>query len=220
MARLRNIPRSEVTDPLVAYVYDHRALDGTDTETTDSARFWETGVACSPDVLEHLLLGIELCNGPAIGVDPVTRDLLKARVGWLSGSRVVYEDHRHALAEMNAPADKVDGIPRWELESCYSAAERAALAYTDCLVRGDGRIPDELFELLRGHYRDKTVLEMTYVVGYFIWIARMTRALQLGVDEGREQMTEIPPAREAAPRAFETTFALPTRATLLASPQR
>src|SRR5580692_8941558 len=45
----------------------------------------------------------------------------------------------------------------------HDPAERAVLAYTDCLVYDLGRVPDELFAELQRHLDEVAIIELTYI---------------------------------------------------------
>ena len=74
MPRLRQIPRTEVTDERTLRLYDHLfgerdpvAHPGTDTGTRGD---WWTVFAGSPDVLRHAAQGFALYRDPARKIDP------------------------------------------------------------------------------------------------------------------------------------------------------
>lgn len=215
MPRIRQVPRAEVTDPVVAYVYDRR-FDGHDP-TQAPARdgtpgSWETVLAVSPDVFEHAVRGLELWRHPHLaGVDAVTRELVKARTGWAMGSRFVFSERCRALRAAGASAAKVAGVRAWEVADCWSDAERAALAYTDCLTRGAGRVPDRVFEAVRQHFGEHDLLAITYMVGMDMLIARMSRALRLESDDRDDPVATLPPSDGSALQPAGEPMALPRR---------
>jgi hypothetical protein len=74
---------------------------------------------------------------------------------------------------------------------CWTAPERAVLAYTDCLVLQLGRVPDALFAELQKHLSDEEILEFTYITCTYAMHATMTRALRLEYDDVDERVVEV-----------------------------
>ena len=77
-------------------------------------------------------------------------------------------------------------------EGTYGAAERAVLAYTDCLVYDHGRVPDELFAELQRHLDDVAILELTYITTLYFQHAVMSKALRTEFDDRDDPIVEVP----------------------------
>ena len=80
----------------------------------------------------------------------------------------------------------------------FTPAERAVLAYTDCLVLDGGRTPDGVFAALQSHLGDEEILELTYVTALYEMHATICRALRLEYDDVKEHVTEVPAPGGAA----------------------
>jgi alkylhydroperoxidase family enzyme len=95
---------------------------------------------------------------------------------------------------LDMPEAQITHIPAWSTapDGTYSAAERAVLAYTDCLVYDHGRVPDALFDELRGHLGDLEILELTYITTLYFMHAVMSRALRTEFDDRDEPIVEVP----------------------------
>lgn len=78
------------------------------------------------------------------------------------------------------------------MADCFSAIERAVLAYTDALVLQLGRVPDGVFGVLKEHLSDEEILELTYVTATYMIYAVMSRALRLEYDDWPERVVEVP----------------------------
>ena len=92
--------------------------------------------------------------------------------------------------------DKVAAIASWQVADCFSALERAVLAYTDELVLGGGRVGDATFEAVVSELGEVATIELTYAVCSYRLHATMCRALRLEYDDVDERIVEI-----AAPTA-------------------
>jgi alkylhydroperoxidase family enzyme len=89
------------------------------------------------------------------------------------------------------PNEKIAAIPAWGASDLFSPIERAVLAYTDCLVLDGGRVPDELFAVLKEHIADEGILELTYITCMYEMHATICRALHLEYDDRAEPVVEI-----------------------------
>lgn len=196
MPRLRQVPRAEASAPIVTMMYDYLFADrdpvaepGTDAGTPGD---WWTVFALVPDVLEHAVAGFGLYRSPERRLDPVLRELGQARVGWAAASTFVFSQHCKSLRSIGVDEERIAAVPHWSTAECFSPAERAVLAYTDCLALDLGRVPDGVFEALRDHLSDEEVLELTYITTLYLQHAVMSKALRTEFDDRDEPVVEVP----------------------------
>ena len=195
MPRLRQVPRSEAGAPIVTVMYD-LLFEGRDPVaepgTSDGTPGdWWTVVALVPDVLEHAVQGFGLYQSPKRLLDPVLRELAQARVGWAAGSQFVYSQHCKSLRALEVPDDVIAAVPHWPAAACFDEIQRLVLAYTDCLALDHGRVPDGLFDALRGHLGDEEIVELTYITTLYLQHAVMSRALRTEWDDRDEPVVEV-----------------------------
>ena len=196
MPRLRQVPRSEVTDELTLQMYDRLFGDrdpvanpGTATGTPGD---WWTVFALVPDVMRHAVRGFALYQSPTRSIDPVLRELGQTRAGWARGSQFVFSQHCKSCRALGIDEDKIQAIPHWTVSDCFSPVERAVLAYTDALVLDGGRVHDGVFDALRKHLTDEQILEFTYITSMYEMHATMSRALRLEFDDRDDPIVEVP----------------------------
>ena len=204
MPRLREIPKDEVTAPIVQSMYkrlfgdrDPVAEPGTATGTPGD---WWTVFANSPDVLEHATRGFGLYASPDRKVKAELRELGQTRAGWLVGSQFVFSQHCKSCRALGMSEEKIAAIPAWQVAECFSPIERALLAYTDALVSDGGRVADAVFDAMRAELSDEQILEFTYITALYEMHATMCRALRLEYDDRDEPIVEI-----AAPDDFKAS---------------
>ena len=196
MPRLRQVPKSEVTSPVVSSLYDF-LFEGRDPVSepgtwTGSPGDWWTVFALVPDVFEHAVKGFALYQSPDRALDPVLRELGQIRAGWAAGSQFVFSQHCKSLRDLGVDEEKIQSIPSWSTAACFDDTERVVLAYTDCLVYDHGRVPDELFDALRSRLGDEAVLELTYITSLYFQHAVMSRALRTEFDDRADPVVEVP----------------------------
>ncbi len=201
MPRLRQLSRAEAS-PEIREMYDllfgdRDPVEEPGTETGTPGNWW-TVFAIVPDIFAHALAGFRLDRSRRRTLDPKLRELGQIRAGWARGSQFVFSQHCKAARSVGLRDEQVEAIPAWSSADCFSAEERAVLAYTDALVLDGGRVPDDLFERLRGFLTDEQILEFTYVTMTYELHATMCRALRLEYDDVDERVVEIPAPAAAA----------------------
>lgn len=203
MPRLREIPRAEVTAPIVQAMYqrlfgpdrDPVAEPGTATGTPGD---WWTVFANSPDVMEHACRGFALYASPARKIDPRLRELGQTRAGWLVGSQFVFSQHCKSCRALGFPEEKIEALKAWAVSDLFDARERALLAYTDALVLGFGRVDDAVFDAMRAAgLDDESILEFTYITMMYTMHAVISVALKVEFDNRDDPIVEI-----AAPEGY------------------
>ena len=196
MPRLRQVPRSEADLTVVLPLYnrlfgdrDPVAEPGTATGTTGD---WWTVFALVPEIFDHAVAGFGLYGSPARRLNPQLRELGMTRAGYARGSQFVFSQHCKSSRSVGLSEDKISAIPAWSTADCYSAQERAVLAYTDCLVLEGGRVPDSVFAELKKSLSDEEILELTYTTALYDMHASMSRALRLEYDDRADPIVEVP----------------------------
>ena len=162
---------------------DRDPVDEPGTATGTPGDWW-TVVALSPDVLRHAVAGVRALPQPRTPARPGAARARPrpapggcARASSCSRSTASRAGRSASARRRSRPSRR--GRP----PTCSTTAERAVLAYTDALVRGDGRVPDALFDQLRRHLADVEILELTYITCLYEMHALMSRALRLEFDD-------------------------------------
>ncbi len=198
MPRLGQVGRDKA-HPYAAAVYsllfgdrDPVEQPGTDAGTPGN---WWTVFALVPDAFDHTSAGFQFYRSPERKLSPRLRELGQTRAGWTVGSQFVFSQHCKAMRDAGFTDEQVTAIPSWSVADCWTAAERAVLAYTDALVLQHGRVADGVFEALREHLSDEEILEFTYVTATYAMHATMSRALRLEFDDVDDPVQERPDSR-------------------------
>lgn len=210
MPRVHQVTKAEATDPTIQRYYtalfgdrDPVSQPGTSTGTRGD---WWTAFANVPDIFQHAVDGFAVYRNPARKLNPVWRELGQTRAGFNKGSQFVYSQHCKSLRGLGVADDKIAAIAHWPVATCFDEKERALLAYTDCLTLQNGRVPDEIFTVLKSFLSDFEIVEFTYITMLYDMHAVMTRALRLEFDDVDERVVEV-----AAPKDFKGADFLDTR---------
>ena len=145
-----------------------------------------------PEAFRHTTEGFRFYRSPDRKLDPKLRELGQTRAGFAVGSQFVFSQHCKASRDAGLSEEQVAAIPAWSVADCFSAIERAVLAYTDALVLQRGRVPDAVFVALRAELSDEEILELTYITCTYMMHAVMSRALRLEYDDVDERVVEVP----------------------------
>ena len=141
MPRLREIPRDEVTAPVVTMMYDFLfgerdpvAEPGTTTGTPGD---WWTVFANSPDIFEHAVQGFGIYRSSRRQLDPVLRELGQTRAGWAVGSQFVFSQHCKSCRLLGMSESKIQAIAYWQASSRTPMRSRYRVVEctTNCLLR-------------------------------------------------------------------------------------
>lgn len=202
MPRLRQVPKAEVSDPLVASIYA-RLFEGRDPvaqpgTATGTPGHWWTVLAQTPHVLEHFVLCSRMYMGEKMSLPPLLRELGQLRAGWLNGSQFVYSQHCKMARGTGMTEAQIQAIAEWQVADCFDDRQRTVLAYVDSLICQRGRLPDTLFARLKTHLSEVEIIELTYVTCCYDGYAVLTRALRLEYDDRDDPVVEI-----AAPEAYD-----------------
>jgi alkylhydroperoxidase family enzyme len=89
-------------------------------------------------------------------------------------------DIRRAVgAKQGIPAEKLEALPHYSTSDRFSARERAALSYSEAIVREDREVTDACVARLREHFSEAEVVELTFIVGYQTFASKFAKAFRL-----------------------------------------
>src|SRR6185369_6098246 len=194
MPRLRQVPRNEIHErgrPIYDMLFGARCPVAEPGTATGSPGNWWTVFAGVPDCFDHAVQGFAFYRSPRRKLDPKLRELGQIRAGYARGSRFVFSQHCKAARALGLDEARIAAIPHWQTAGVFTPAERAVLAYTDCLVLDGGRTPDGVFAALQSNLGDEEIFELTYITTLYEMHATICRALRLEYDDVEEHVTEV-----------------------------
>ena len=77
--------------------------------------------------------------------------------------------------------EECGALKDWRASGKFSDAERAALAYVDAMLAGPD-VPDDVFNVVRQHYSEREVVELSVLVGTYIMHNRIFTALKVDLE--------------------------------------
>ncbi len=118
------------------------------------------------------------------GVSGRLREIVIIRIAYVNDVPYVLGQHVPKLAEAEGMTmAECDALADWEKSDLFSDAERAALAYADAMTK-QVKVPDEIYDPLRDHYDDKTIVELSIIVGAYNMHNRVFTALRIDPEPG------------------------------------
>lgn len=110
------------------------------------------------------------------------REIVIIRIAHLHEIAYVLRQHVPKLAVAEGLSlEECDALKDWATSPFFDAAERAALAYADEMVRA-GTVSDATFAAVRAHFDERATVELTVLVGSYIMHNRVFATLQVDLE--------------------------------------
>ncbi|MFE6780289.1 carboxymuconolactone decarboxylase family protein [Streptomyces sp. NPDC057702] len=103
-----------------------------------------------------------------------TISLVQLRAGQLVGNSYLTVLHTGFLRKAGESEERITTVVSWPDSPYFTAAERAALALVDAVLRpavAGERVPDELYALAAEHYAPKALATLMFAIGQVSFFA-------------------------------------------------
>lgn len=130
-----------------------------------------------------LALGEVLSDGGLL--DPRHRELLVLRVAWRTASAYEWAQHERIGRDAGLTTAQLDAIPHGPEAVLWTPLERDLLAATDQLIDGFG-IEPHTWERLAAHYDAAQLIEVLYVIAWYLCLALVMNGVGLQPDPPTE----------------------------------
>jgi AhpD family alkylhydroperoxidase len=99
------------------------------------------------------------------GLEPALLELVKLRASQINGCAYCIDMHTKDARAAGETEQRLYLLDAWhEATHLYSERELAALAWTESVTRIEQRIPDEVFEQVRGCFSDAELVNLTLAI--------------------------------------------------------
>jgi len=99
------------------------------------------------------------------GLEPRLLELVKLRASQINGCAYCIDMHTKDARSVGESEQRLYGLNAWRETPYYSQRERAALAWTESVTQiSDNGVPDELYTMVREHFSDKELVDLTLAV--------------------------------------------------------
>lgn len=131
-------------------------------QALDAALLW----ARSP----KLFLGVAFLYGMidrrSSPIEPALRSLVTVRVSQINWCSFCVDLNSATLLKRGASMEKVASLADWRESNLFDDRERAALDYAEAVTRSDLKVEDRHFEVLRRHFSEDAIVELTALVAF------------------------------------------------------
>ncbi len=118
----------------------------------------------APELMKAML-GMEQA-AKAAGLDPLLYELVKTRASQINGCAYCLHMHTTDARKLGETELRLYLLSAWHESSLYTAAERAALAWTEelTLVAQRGAPSDKLYQELSQHFDEHQIVALTLLI--------------------------------------------------------
>ncbi|MCO6400283.1 MAG: carboxymuconolactone decarboxylase family protein [Verrucomicrobia bacterium] len=116
----------------------------------------------SPEAFKALLhteMQVHKC-----GLENSLLELVKTRSSQLNGCAWCLDMHTKDARALGETEQRLYLVPVWREAPCYTARERAALAWTEAVTLIPNGVSDEVYNEARNHFSEKELVDLTLAV--------------------------------------------------------
>lgn len=115
-------------------------------------------------------------------LDGRLREIVIVRIALLNRVEYVVRQHVPALTTPEGlTVAECDALADWQACASFPPRERAALAYTDAITRGED-VSNSAFAELRRHFGERETVELTVLIGTYNMHTRVFKALEIELE--------------------------------------
>jgi AhpD family alkylhydroperoxidase len=119
------------------------------------------------------------------GLEPSLLELVKLRSSQLNGCAYCLDMHSKDARAEGETEQRIYVLSAWREAPFYTPRERAALAWTEATTLIPGGVSDEIYEMVREHFNEKELVDLTMAIVTINGWNRLSIAL--GADVGSYQ---------------------------------
>ncbi len=123
-------------------------------------------------------------------LDPVTRECVILRVGYLSHAKYETTQHEAIGRAIGMDDDLIEAVKAGPHSEGLSHEQKLALTFTDHLVTHPHPSDGALKPMLK-HFGAPLLQEMVLLIGYYMMVCRFLETFGVEVEEGGPKATEI-----------------------------
>lgn len=139
---------------------------------------WDQVQQAVPDVVNGLRsAGVAIDHS---GLDRMLIEMVKVRASQINGCVYCVQFHLNKARQLRTPQVKLDMLPVWRDVDLFSAAERAALAWTEALTQmASHHVDDDVYASVKQHFNENELANLTAAIGLINAWNRIVGALRV-----------------------------------------
>lgn len=111
-------------------------------------------------------------------LDPVVRELAITRTGILCEAPYEIVAHKRIGKNVGVTDEQNEALENWQQATCFDDVQRAALAFTDEIVRLH-RPSDATFNAIRAKLTPGALVELQLAVGFYVMTSKFLETFQI-----------------------------------------
>ena len=111
-------------------------------------------------------------------LDPVVRELAITRTGILCEAPYEIVAHKRIGRNIGVTDEQNDALENWEAATCFNEVQRAALAFTDEIIRLR-RPTDATFKAIAAKLSPAALVELQLAVGFYIMTSKFLETFDI-----------------------------------------
>ena len=117
----------------------------------------------APEAIKRMMAVNSYLVGSAL--EPSLRHLIWLRVSQINGCAYCVDLHTHEALRDGESLQRLNCLVTWAETPLFSDRERSALAWAEALTKvSETHAPDEVYELVRAHFEDKELVDLTLMI--------------------------------------------------------
>jgi len=117
----------------------------------------------APEAVKRMMAVNSYLVGSAL--EPGLRHLIWLRVSQINGCAYCVDLHAHEALRDGESLQRLNCLVTWAEAPLFSDRERSALAWAEALTKvSETHAPDEVYELVRAHFEDKELVDLTLMI--------------------------------------------------------
>jgi len=123
-------------------------------------------------------------------MDPVTRECVVLRVGYLSGASYETTQHEAIGLAVGMTPDLIEAVKQGPGAAGLTQEQQIALSFTDHLM-ANPRPSDAQVEAARAHFGLAGLEELVLLIGYYMMVCRFLETFGVDIEDGGPKGTAI-----------------------------
>ena len=111
-------------------------------------------------------------------LDPVVRELAITRTGILCEAPYEIVAHKRIGSNIGVTDEQNEALENWEAAACFNEVQRAALAFTDEIIRLR-RPSDATFKAIAAKLTPAALVELQLAVGFYIMTSKFLETFDI-----------------------------------------
>ncbi len=115
-------------------------------------------------------------------LDPIDREIIILRIGWLCQSGYEWAQHELFATELGLSLEKIESIKLGEQATCWGKKESLLIIATNEL-HSDAFISTPIWNRLKGYYTDQQMMDLVFTVGQYNLVSMALNSFGVQLDD-------------------------------------